>query len=228
MATGSYDANGIYQYGEDDNIALFSDLLNLGTESTSDAFTDDRARLATLEAGSLSGLIPVKPTVLTVAGGTGSINDLGTVTFTNCTSIALQGVFTTLYRNYKIVLNIAASAGGNVNYYLMSGAAANTANVYYNQELRALDTTVQGQFLGWPTTNGIAGVGVTNGAIVLDVYSPNIATGTSVMSDSNMGGSYYLRKYHNRHGQDVAFDGFNFQASTGNLTGKATVYGYND
>jgi hypothetical protein len=49
MATGAYDANGIWQYGEDDDIALFSDLLNLGQESTSDAFTDDRARITLIE-----------------------------------------------------------------------------------------------------------------------------------------------------------------------------------
>lgn len=49
MATGYYDANGIWQYGEDDNIALFSDLLNLGQDSTSDQFTNDRARIAFLE-----------------------------------------------------------------------------------------------------------------------------------------------------------------------------------
>jgi hypothetical protein len=50
MATGSLDTNGVWNYGEDDNIALFSDLLNLGTTSTSDAFTSDRARLSTVES----------------------------------------------------------------------------------------------------------------------------------------------------------------------------------
>jgi hypothetical protein len=32
---GANDANGVYNYAEDDNISLFSDLLNLGTESIS-------------------------------------------------------------------------------------------------------------------------------------------------------------------------------------------------
>jgi hypothetical protein len=50
MATGSLDTNGVWNYGEDDSIALFSDLLNLGTTSTSDAFTVDRARLSTIES----------------------------------------------------------------------------------------------------------------------------------------------------------------------------------
>lgn len=49
MATGYYDANGIWQYGESDPIALFSDLLNLGQDSTSDQFTNDRARISFLE-----------------------------------------------------------------------------------------------------------------------------------------------------------------------------------
>jgi hypothetical protein len=40
MATGTYDANGIYQYGEDDNIATFSGLLNLGQASVSTVVGD--------------------------------------------------------------------------------------------------------------------------------------------------------------------------------------------
>lgn len=50
MATGYYDANGVYIYGEDDNISLFSDLLNLGEESISDAITDIKTDITALEA----------------------------------------------------------------------------------------------------------------------------------------------------------------------------------
>jgi hypothetical protein len=51
MATGSgfYDANGVWQYGENDSISLFSDTLNIGQASVSNAFTDDRSRLSTIE-----------------------------------------------------------------------------------------------------------------------------------------------------------------------------------
>lgn len=49
MATGYYDANGIWQYGESDPIALFSDLLNLGQASNSAAVSSDRARISFLE-----------------------------------------------------------------------------------------------------------------------------------------------------------------------------------
>lgn len=50
MATGYYDAEGVWIYGESDPIALVSDLLNLGENSISDQFTLDRSRLTTLEA----------------------------------------------------------------------------------------------------------------------------------------------------------------------------------
>lgn len=50
MATGTLDSNGIWKYGEDDPASLFSDLLNLGQNNTSLAFTADRSRLSNLES----------------------------------------------------------------------------------------------------------------------------------------------------------------------------------
>ncbi|WP_053205837.1 hypothetical protein [Jiangella muralis] len=49
MATGAYDSNGIWIFGEDDPAAPFSDLLNLGMESVSDEIANDRTRLDGLE-----------------------------------------------------------------------------------------------------------------------------------------------------------------------------------
>jgi hypothetical protein len=51
MAAGAgfYDANGVWQYGETDAIALFSDTLNKGMDSVSDAIGADRTRLTTAE-----------------------------------------------------------------------------------------------------------------------------------------------------------------------------------
>lgn len=42
MASGAgyYDANGIYRYGETDQVGLFSDMLNIGMESVSDSISN--------------------------------------------------------------------------------------------------------------------------------------------------------------------------------------------
>lgn len=50
MASGYYDAEGVWIYGESDAIALMSDMLNLGSNSVSDQFTLDRSRLTAVEA----------------------------------------------------------------------------------------------------------------------------------------------------------------------------------
>jgi hypothetical protein len=49
MASGALDANGIYQYGEDDTVAPVSSFLNLLASSTSTQLTADRSRLTGLE-----------------------------------------------------------------------------------------------------------------------------------------------------------------------------------
>lgn len=47
--SGYYDAEGVWTYGENDSIALFSDTLNRATQSISVQFTLDRNRIGTLE-----------------------------------------------------------------------------------------------------------------------------------------------------------------------------------
>ncbi|KZE91175.1 hypothetical protein [Microbacterium sp. TNHR37B] len=49
MAAGFLDTNGVWMFGEDDQRDTFSDLLNIGQDSVSDAIGADRARLTTLE-----------------------------------------------------------------------------------------------------------------------------------------------------------------------------------
>lgn len=46
---GFVDANGVWQFGEADADALFSDLLNLGMDTVSAQFVVDRARISTAE-----------------------------------------------------------------------------------------------------------------------------------------------------------------------------------
>lgn len=68
MAAGAgfYDAQGVWQYGESDAIALVSDMLNKGMDSVSDAIATDRTRLTALEtATNDSGWI----TLTLTAGG---------------------------------------------------------------------------------------------------------------------------------------------------------------
>ncbi|WP_025159370.1 hypothetical protein [Leifsonia aquatica] len=73
MATGALDAQGIWQYGEDDPVSPFSSFMNLGMGPVSAQFVADRARLSALETAR-SGDVPLgsyAPTVTGVTLGTG-------------------------------------------------------------------------------------------------------------------------------------------------------------
>lgn len=232
MATGFFDSNGIWNYGEDDNIALFSDTLNKLADSTSDAFTADRARISTLEAGSLSGLIPIKPPTISVAGGTASTTDLGLVTFTSATALTLTNVFTTAYKNYRILISSSSSTGMLINgrfsqsgtplssgYYAGIGRAA--GNVYDNYSMN------NGAFMSL-ALNGSTQAG--SGNISLDVYHPQ-QTGWSSFTFIGTGfdGTYGVTiQGGGNHQVSSQNDGFYLYPSTGNITGTIQVLGYND
>lgn len=231
MATGSYDANGIWNYGEDDNIALFSDLLNLGTESTSAAFTDDRARIATLEAGSLSGLVPISPSLVTFVTGTGATNEIGTITATGCTSIKIRA-FTGTYANYKIVINGTKGATAGALFCRVSASGTSSSTGYSG---------------GWSgfltgTTTAAAATDTAllplitaqiNEAIAVDmnVYQPAVAattrfTGVSLGTNATVFVSAIIG---GRHSIATAYDEIELSMSAGGtFTGQINVYGFND
>lgn len=235
MATGAYDANGIWQYGESDNIAPFSTTLNKLASSASSAITADRARLATLEAGSLSGLIPVVPGTVTAVTGTAAVNSLGVVTFTGCSAVRINSVFTSQYRNYLIIFNYSGNQSPDVPMFrLRVGANDQTGADYYYAGLsqRPPDTT-PGVWNG----NGVTQLDLgrcnnTNSSTIMNVYNPQTSTRTTInWSSQQRDQSSMFSNFANcQHNSVVQCDGFSFYdtAVSGLLTGSLQVFGYND
>ena len=236
MATGAYDANGIWNYGEDDNIALFSDLLNLATESTSDAFTDDRARLATLEAGSLSGLIPVAPTSVDKSGGTSSVTTLGLVTFSGVSSVSLNGVFTSNYSRYRINLNgLFTSVNALINFRgRTSGTDFTGANYYWSYGYsRTSGAAPVGQGAGSEskaTLGQINSPGYSGGGGWIEIDKPKASANKVIVGQ--IWGSDGTGMINISAGSLIfntaSFDGFTIYPASGTLSGDIQVFGFND
>jgi hypothetical protein len=234
MATGAYDANGIWNYGEDDNIALFSDTLNMLAESTSDAFTDDRARLSTLEAGSLAGIIPLAPTSVVVATGTAAANALGTVTFTGATSLSLNDVFTSIYRNYFIAVDYVSSTNLELRLRLRTTSDDSTSTSYQDHSI------LWGSDGGSLNYANNATAGYSRLTLATGSYKAHF--NTIIADPNNSVQTNYSGRFAYRSNSGVHFDGvfggntttttqytgFTIYPSTGNVTGTVTVYGYND
>lgn len=232
MATGAYDSNGIWQYGEGDNIALFSDLLNKSAASVSSAFTADRARISTLEAGSLAGLIPVVPQSVVVATGSASVTDVGMVNFTGASAISLNGVFTSSYKNYRVIFR-ATPLSSNVN-ISMRGRTAGTdysGAQYSYAGYQSTSASLANVYTTAATSaTAVIGFGTVSSVFVMDITNPQIAIATNFTYTSNG---------HNGTGNQALsasglvnvtnqFDGISFYTSASTIIGEIQVFGYND
>lgn len=178
-----------------------------------------------------NGLVVMTPTSVdkTGTGSTATINSDGSVTFSSCATLSLNGVFTSSYDTYMVVLRGDCSSAANVGYRLRVGGTDNsTASSYVYQELEATSTTItgvritgdQGRFCAFNNTQ-------ENGAIVY-IYGPFLAQPTAWRSvTANDASSARIDDYAGTHNQSTSYDGFTMIPGSGSITGLVTVFGFN-
>lgn len=234
MATGAPGTNGVWQYGEDDSEATFSALLNKAASTTDTQLGLDRARLTTLEARKLSGLVPVIPTSVTTGSGSGSHNTTtGLVTFTNASSVSINGCFTSAYANYRIILEVPTAGATSALNFRLRASGADNASSSYGQfwTMSRITGAIQ-------SNNGTGSVFQFGSVIALsnrfveaafDVINPNAAkttdwNGQGIFYDAS--GSY-LNSFAGIFDAATVFDGFTVYVTGTTITGTLKVYGYN-
>jgi hypothetical protein len=173
-----------------------------------------------------SGLNRIVPT--SVTGGT--LGAGGVVTYTAVGGVKLNGVFSSLFDNYLIIIdNASKSAASNVAFQVsLAGTVDSTAANY--SAVRGYDNA---------SGRTVATVSASLGAVELeagtqgrtdikvDVFSPARATPTLIDARAN---SYpYRADVSGLHNQSTAYDGFQLSPNaTGTMTGTVRVYGYNN
>jgi len=177
---------------------------------------------------SKNGLILLTPTSIDHTGTSASISANGSVSFTACTVLSLNGVFSADYDNYMVVCRFTNNTGTSTLNYRMrvSGADNSTANSYVTQELVANATTV----LGGPYTANVGyltpSYATQRAGFVWDVYGPFLAqpTATRTVSASDFSSAYILDSA-STHNQSTSYDGFTLNRSAGDVSGRIAVYG---
>lgn len=235
MALGSYDANGIWHYGESDNIALFSDTLNKLADSASSAITADRSRIATLEAGSLAGMIPIVPTSVDKSGGTVSISTTGTVTFTGVSSLSLNNCFNNNFAHYLVVFTATnSSAACNFGFRLRSAGSDLSTSGYQSVSMRSRSDNSTVINAGADVNSIILSGGSTNAVNLageLKFYNPKAAQYTYTAGQHQVAETatlLYAMTTASRTQNTNQYDGLTFYPSAGTITGTIAVYGWND
>ena len=172
-----------------------------------------------------SGLVAIAPT--SVAGSGVTVSN-ATVTFSGSSAVNVNGVFTSTYKNYKVIINISTSSQVLLNYRLrVSGSDNNTAN-YSQQRLVADNTTVAGERTTGQTT-GVIGQLVLSDFSFFDVnlLQPFEATKTGIIvTGVSMVGGSYITNLGGQFGAATSFDGFSIFPVSGTITGTLSVYGF--
>jgi hypothetical protein len=194
----------------------------------------------TADWGSRAGLAKIVPSSVAVGSGTGSATALGTVTFSGASSVSLNDVFNSTYRNYRIICNFVSTTGSNSytsirmrasnadesgTNYKFAAIGYRSNNTAYNDYSGASSNATAWQDLG---TNASS---TTNNFFVFDVINPNesmytLISGKSLTYDTASSGILADVNYTGMHVQGTAYTGFTAFPSAGTISGDVSVYGY--
>ena len=178
------------------------------------------------------GLVPVVAPTIAISGGTATANTAGTVSFSGVTSIRLDNVFTSAYKNYLIKYSIKCSATSDIRHQLVSAGTVNTTAAYNNSG-PAWITNSMSSFNNSAGNNWMLSVSTGAGddmtAADIQLFNPAIATRTSVVASSAGHDGTNTKHFWSNgvHTLATAYDGFYIFPVSGNLSGTLTVYGYN-
>jgi hypothetical protein len=179
-----------------------------------------------------NGLVVMTPTSVakTGTGSTATINSDGSVTFSACETLSLNGVFTSSYDNYMIAIRhtcnqSSAALSGRLR---VSGSDATGTN-YTRQYILALDTSVTAARESTQSSARIAAM--TNsqrGGDTCFVFGPFLAQPTAfryagIYPDLNAG----IADAVSTHSLSTSYDGLTLFMASGNFTGLLTVFGFN-
>jgi hypothetical protein len=176
------------------------------------------------------GLISMTPSSIAHSGTSATINADGGVDFTAVTSLSLNGVFTSDYDNYLVVMLNEASVTNNTSIQMRAAGSNATGSNYAWQYLDANGTTVDGNRFTSQTSARFSNqaASIKNGFQVA-IYGPFLAQPTAGRSVTAYGqNSAQIFDIAWTHSLSTSYDGFTIATSANNITGNIHVFGYEE
>lgn len=163
----------------------------------------------------------------TGTGSTATVNTNGSVTFSSCTTLSLNGVFTSNFDNYMIVSLETGTAGSEaVLYRLRSSFSDASATNYTNQYISAHTTSITGSRTTSENRGIFKNIDAGRDGGVLYIYGPGLTQPTVSRSvNVNTLDSARLVDYVTTHGLSTNYDGITFLPVSATISGLVCVYG---
>lgn len=176
------------------------------------------------------GLVPVIPpsVLITPPGGVATANSLGKISFTSATSVSLNGIFSSSYVRYKMLLNIRTDSGSSVDFFgKFRTAGTDITNGYYGSAIyNAYNASVTNSAQFTNTASGYVGyIGTLSGSLVtLEIFPDTGYSGWSMHCRNTAAASQHIGGF---NAQTTTMpDGFTVYSASA-FTGTAQVFGYN-
>lgn len=176
----------------------------------------------------------ITPTLVTYTGsGSGTVTNVGKITFTDAPTIRINGVFSSLYTNYYISIEALYTSSGYTELYaqMMQSGTINVNSNYISQRIEASGSTVTGARSGSLTSLAVGMASSTQPCFTdLYVFSPfDSTTSTGFQSNGTNGfDGIYLRDHVGTLSDVASYDGIVFSVTPGTISGHIQVYGFNE
>ena len=180
-----------------------------------------------------SALELITPTSVssTGSGNSSSINTNGSVSFSSCATLSINGVFSATYENYMCVCRVSAGSttSQNVELRLRTSVPADDATSNYHWQWIQADGTTANASQSTGVAQCRLGVYAETGKVqgaTFYVCGPFLSVPT-VMYGQGAGGylDAYLIDYAANHNVSSSFAGFSLIPTAGTFNGKISVYG---
>lgn len=183
-----------------------------------------------------SAMLPMRPTGIVAVSGTATLDSLNKVTFTNVTSISLNGCMpTTPYKRYKVIYTIdGCSASSELRFRLRNGTTDYTSNYAqggFVMRVSGSNTAFNGSGLGYLSLAGTAvGTAAWNAGEV-QVYNPSNTDVKAIGATGNgyeigVSPSTFIAGGHCTSAGSA--DGITLLCTSGTMTGTVSVIGIVD
>ena len=176
------------------------------------------------------GLVPIIPTSVSVGSGTATVGTTGLITFTTVgTNLSINGCFSSLYSNYKIMFVSSNSASSGLTMRLRVAGTDSAATNYWAQLIYSNAGTPSADN-NYTTSWGMAITGRPNRSFTGDFIDPFKTSQTSFLgslTENNAGTNGGLSLLAHINTAATSYDGFSLIPSTGTFTGTLTIFGYN-
>ena len=203
----------------------------IGTANFEEGMTSYLKDTDKLEVYNGTNWVGVAPTT------TQGLTLINTTSFSGVASQSFNSIFNSTYDNYKIILDLTAVSGDLVLYMRMRASGTDASGIDYslgyNYRSRAGASSGynNNDATFWGILQGSSSELNHNYLVSLDMNSPALAIRTLFAANGYTAQGtddvMYGFAGGGMHAANTAYDGFSLITSTGTVSGKVSIYGYN-